>query len=103
MHENPLVSVAFLSADDPLHAYIDERYLTRYKTPVSGRLGMPGLERLVQEAAGERPRLDTAYLFITKGNRIAKILIRDEISTNLLDLHGSEVTRVLELCEQLGI
>ncbi len=95
--------VNILSADDPLYAYIGERYLTRYKTPVSGRLGMPGLERLVQEATGERPRLDTAYLFITTGNKVAKILIRDEVSTNLLELREKDVARVLELCEQLRI
>ncbi len=92
-----------LSADDPLYAYIGERYLTKYKTPVSGRLGMPGLERLVQEATGERPRLDTAYLFVTKNNKVAKILIRDAVSTNILELRDKDVTRVLELCERLGI
>ncbi len=42
--------MAFLSADDPLFAYIDERYLTRYKTPVSG---LPGLrQRVATEARG---------------------------------------------------
>ncbi len=95
--------LAVLSADDPLYAYIGERYLTRYKTPVSGRLGVPGLERLVQEATGKTPRPDTAYLFITTGNKVARILIRDEISTNMLELHGKDVARVLELCDKLGI
>ncbi len=95
--------VNILSADDPLYAYIGERYLTKYKTPVSGRLGMPGLERLVQEATGETPRPDTAYLFITTGNKVAKILIRDEISTNILELREKDVERVLELCEKLRI
>ncbi len=95
--------LAVLSADDPLYAYIGERYLTKYKTPVSGRLGMPGLERLVQEATGKTTRPDTAYLFVTMGNKVAKILIRDEVSTNLLELREKDVARVLELCEQLGI
>ncbi len=95
--------LAVLSADDPLYAYIGDRYLTRYKTPVSGRLGMPGLERLVQEATGERPRLDTAYLFITTGNKVAKILIRDAVSTNIMELREKDVERVLELCEKLGV
>ncbi len=95
--------VTILSADDPLYAYIGERYLTRYKTPVSGRLGMPGLERLVQEATGERSRPDTAYLFVTTGNKVARILIRDAVSTNILELREKDVARVLELCEKLGI
>lgn len=92
-----------LSADDPLYAYIGDRYFTRYRNPVSGRLGMPGLERLVYEATGEKPRPDTAYLFVTTGNKVARILVRDAVSTNLLDLRGSEVARVLELCGQLDI
>ncbi len=74
MHEKPLISVAFLSADDPLYAYIGERYLTRYKTPVSVRLGMPGLERLVQEATEQRPRLDTAYSGRKSGRRDPSLL-----------------------------
>ncbi len=103
MHENPLVNIAFLSADDPLRAYIGDRYLTKYKKPISGRLGMPGLERLIEEATGKLPRHDTAYLFITRGNKAAKILIRDAVSTNVLELRDGKVEPVLELCERLGI
>ncbi len=41
-------------------------------------------------------------MFITTSNKVARILIRDEISTNILELREKDVERVLELCEKLG-
>jgi hypothetical protein len=87
--------------DNPFfQAFIGDRGLRIFRLPVNGRLGIPGLSRLVRNATGGDLLLNEAYGFLVKNDHVVKILTRDKISTNMMELHGYHAEQIKELINQ---
>jgi len=73
-----------------------------YKGLIDARVGMTKLTKLI-EKAGKRSELNDAYAFAVKNKSLVKILTRDEISTNLLELDDIDATQFKELVLELSL
>ncbi|RDC56650.1 hypothetical protein DU508_05410 [Pedobacter chinensis] len=89
--------------DEFFQTVVGDRGLRMYRKPVDGRLGMTGLGKLVEKETGAEPKLNEAYAFKVKNRNIIKILTRDEISTNLLELHEGNADEMTDLAAELGL
>ena len=72
-----------------------------YKKPVEVRLGMTGLIKMVEKAAGESPKITEAYA--SKVIDFVKVLTKDEISTNLLELYEGNANKFKKPVFELGL
>lgn len=78
-----------------------DRILRIVRRPVSGRLGLNGLSRIVLKKSGVMPQEDEAYVFYLRYKDVVKVLFTDEMGQNILEFYGTRAklmkAEILEL------
>ncbi len=83
--------------------FIGEKAFRVYKKEVDGRLGMPGLSKLVVKATGKELKHDEAYVFCIKNQNAVKILTRDHRSTSMVEVYDERAKGIKEECIAFGL
>lgn len=82
--------------------FIGDKALRVYKHQVDGRLGMPGLSKLVVTATGSELKEEEAYVFAVRNQNAVKILTRDNRSTSMVEVYDEKAIGIKEECIAFG-
>ena len=92
-----------LSNNPFFKTFVADRGLRVYKHEVDGRLGMPGLTKLVIEVTGHKPKHDEAYCFAVNNQNRVKILMRNQGSTSMIEVFDEQAQGIKEEFMELGL
>ncbi|RZK69514.1 MAG: hypothetical protein EOO85_22355 [Pedobacter sp.] len=92
-----------LTSNPIFQMFIGDKPIRVYKHQVDGRLGMPGLSKLVVKATGTPMKYDEAYIFAVKNQNTVKILTRDHSSTSMVEVHDEHAIGIKEECIAFGL
>lgn len=83
--------------------FIGDKAFRVYKHQVDGRLGMPGLSKLVLKATGNALKEEEAYVFAVKNHNAVKILTRDHRSTSMVEVYDEDAKGIKDECIAFGL
>lgn len=92
-----------LTNNEIFKMFIGDKGLRIYKHEVDGRLGMPGLSKLVVKVTGNVLMEDEAYVFAVKNQNAVKILTKDYGSTSMVEVYDEHARGIKEEFVQLGL
>ncbi|RYZ51374.1 MAG: hypothetical protein EOP49_11890 [Sphingobacteriales bacterium] len=83
--------------------FIGDKAFRVYKKEVDGRLGMPGLSKLVVKATGSELKEKEAYVFAIRNQNAIKILTRDHRSTSMVEVYDEKAKGIKDECIAFGL
>ncbi|WP_316838229.1 IS66 family insertion sequence element accessory protein TnpB [Pedobacter nutrimenti] len=83
--------------------FIGDKAFRVYRKEVDGRLGMPGLSKLVVKATGSALKEEEAYIFAIRNQNAIKILTRDHRSTSMVEVYDEHARGLKEECIAFGL
>ncbi len=83
--------------------FIGDKVFRVYKHEVDGKLGMPGLSKLVVKATGSELKEEEAYVFAIRNQNAVKILTRDHLSTSMVEVYDEKAKGIKDECIAFGL
>ncbi|PWS32643.1 hypothetical protein [Pedobacter paludis] len=103
MSKKTIENLPGLSAVDQVRIFVGERSVRKFLMPVSSRLGVPGLAKIVEAILKERPQQDMVYMFKITNKPILRLLKSKSGTFYLHELRALDELEIDRLYYELGI